>query len=265
MYIFSCFLVVHLISAKEAMKILGDSVIEDYREQMKTHRKEIDERRKQEKFLPSDWGWRALGKYVSLPLLWKELGVGKDSPVFWRLTRSKRALILVHPGYAEYNEDSHYLLFNPEAYGDYKADYVAPLIERVGAAMDSGEPILVYAPQNRLEATLFFVRRLSAAGEGVQEETTLEEETLLVPTGAGNSDINSYIFGVPGDYFQIFLSEMGIEEVEVCCELYGRCYNNIINKFTGEFWPFDLGVDFKVKRGVKFPVEKPIGPVYVLE
>ena len=228
-----------MISKRDVKKKIHPHIIKQYHEDMETYQRKMDETRKPNDFDHTGWGWYDGEDYVSLPFLWKTLRLDKKSSLFRNLNKSP--FIWVHPGFTLSTEVYDYMLFHPEKYGDYESEYLEPIKKEINIAKKQERPIYIYIPQNRRNESLNFIEKYDIANR---------EEVILIPTIAGRWQINKYILGVDNEEFHSFLKYLDIKEVEIHGEMYGVCYDNVIDDF--------LRAGFKVKYGKKFPLANPI-------
>lgn len=203
-----------MISRKEALEMLGEETVQRYTEE---HRKQYSD-----KGVNREWD-----DYVSLPFLKNKLDVDTD-----RI--NKEAVITVHPGWGSYIEGSKETAeYDREKHGDYEKEYLEPLLQRLNEAKK--ETVIVYTPEKHLDKTINFV------GDNV----------LFVPT-FWVADICENIFGATSKEFYHFLENSGVEEIELCGEWVGGCFDSLKRKILryNQFSP----KPFKLEEGIKFPV-----------
>ena len=210
-----------MISKEHVRKTFGKETIQRYQKEIDDYRQTIFKKEKNK-----DWEG-----YVSLIFLDK---MGVDTT---KLTKfSKNAQIIVHPGWTIFTEYARNIAkLGSEEYGDYEEEYLKPLMKKIQKNKDKKQTIMVYTDEKRLKETVDIVG----------------EDVLLIPTSS-LTYVSKNILGSSSKELLDFLSENGIEQVEISGEWVGACFDDANKKFKN--YSSKAQNAFEIKEGNKYPV-----------
>jgi hypothetical protein len=210
-----------MISKEHARKTFGEETIQRYQKEIDNYRQTIFKKEKNK-----DWEG-----YVSLIFLNK---MGIDTTKLAKF--SKNAQIIVHPGWTIFTEYARNIAKSEsEKYGDYEEEYLKPLMKKIQKTKDKKQTIMVYTNEERLRETIDIVG----------------EDVFLIPT-SNLVYVSKNILGSSSKELLDFLSENGIEQVEISGEWVGACFDDANKKFKNYDSKAQNG--FEIKEGSKYPV-----------